>query len=196
MSNIKKEIQKIMQEQSKHNPEIKEMQAQQSALKKKSNELAMELDQVNSDFRIKKQSGHGIPQIVIQEFNEKTETLQAEQQGIVKATNELDGRIKSLGIVLSKNERKLNNLRTLEIKEQSTLIIHAALKRSGLLKAIREVMELNKLNAPNHGEDYLLKGELIKAFFNAIELDGKPTYEDSLTAFNQLLETDTAQTSH
>ena len=205
MIDLKQTILQVMQEQNKHHAEKQTVQAEMSGLKKRSHALTVEINQINSDItRLKqnrkpKEGARDRSAITpIQQLEEKLIPLQAEQQEIVTAQKNIAESIKRLDAVITANQHKLINLREAVLKEQSTNILHAALKRTGLLKPIRELMELNKIQASFDGGETVLKHKLIEAFFCAIFLDGKHTLEDSLKAFNKLIgvETPTQETTH
>lgn len=80
-------------------------------------------------------------------------------------------------------------------RQQATATLHAALKRSGLLKAIKESLILIRATRPEMRPDEL-NNVLMKLLVDAVTLE-HPTFDESLNALNEQLEkTPTQETAH
>ena len=139
----------------------------------------------------------------IQQRDAELRKLRTQLNALLDQKQELNQAILDLQHELSKTTNngknfkssKLQSLLKQNAQQQATATLHAALKRSGLLKAIKEALALIRVTRPEMRHDEL-NNVLMKLLVDAVTLE-HPTFDDALNALNEQLEkTPTQETTH
>lgn len=189
MANLNPNTKALIQEAKERSKELQKRQAELRDKQQQSADLTGKIVRAKEQVRIKNRA--------MLKDHEKQE-LKAARDHVAELERQkakLENTIVKLHQAIielddSNLKRDLNNQLKVFAYVESVDTVHAALKRSGLLKALKETLVLIRLIRPEIS-DKELKDHLLKVLFDAVFLE-KPSFDDALESFNQkYLETPT-----
>ena len=124
----------------------------------------------------------------LRKLNTQLNALLDEKQAVNQSILELQDQLKVINHQATRSFKssKLQSHLKHHAQQQAVSTLHTALKRSGLLKAIKEALTLIRVTRPEMRPDEL-NNVLIKLFVDAVTLE-HPAFDESLTALNEQLE--------